>query len=524
MKKNIPPLDLLFYLMETHDNPKHVACVQIFQMPADVGDTYLVDLADKLRKIPAQEPFNFKPVFPRAGMPQWHSVENMEMAYHLRHSALPKPGTMKQLITVVQRLHVGILDRERPGWICQIIEGLEGNRFAIYFKIHHAYIDGMSAVRRIYGAFSLDPGNQEPGSFWGYQSSTSAGGKNRKRTAGQLRELGKAARTQVRAISQLNKQILNVGMELANLRKHTGHIPFRAPRTKINDPVDTDFRSMGITSMPLDQLKQIGQLAGCTLNDVVLAIVDAALHDYLARHNDDPGQPLVAMCPMALRDASDDAANTQVATLLVELGQPGAGLRERLDQVARSARGAKDDAREVSKEGLIDFVLFFGGTMELLQRTGLDRVLPQTYNVLVSNVPGPGTEDMYLMGSRLEAIYPLTTLTPGNNLNITVLSHGNSLDFGLLAARGTLPDIDYLVGRLNEQFAALAREFGVTARIRRKVSGKKKTPGKTRAKSKARATALPKKSVARAKLKTDAKTKTKTKTRAKTRARPKARA
>jgi diacylglycerol O-acyltransferase len=190
------------------------------------------------------------------------------------------------------------------------------------------------------------------------------------------------------------------------------------------------------------------------------------------------------MSPMPLRGASDDAANTQVATLLVELGQPGAGLRERLDQVVR---GAKDDAREVSKEGLIDFVLFFGGTMELLQRTGLDQVVPQTYNVLVSNVPGPGTEDMYLMGSRLGAIYPLTTLTPGNNLNITVLSHGNSLDFGLLAARGTLPDIDYLVGRLNEQFAALAREFGVTARIRRKVSGKKKTPGKTRAKSKARA-------------------------------------
>ena len=508
MKKNIPPLDLLFYLMETHDNPKHVAALQIFEMPRGASDTYLVELVDTLRQTPAVEPFNYKPIFPRTGMPKWQTDEHMEMEYHLRHSAMPRPGTMKQLMAVVQRLHAGLLDRERPGWICQVIEGLEGNRFAIYTKIHHAYIDGMSAVGRIYGSLSTDPDSSDFTAIWNHRSAPVE--KQKQSILKGLQGTGKTALTQARAITQLNKQLLSVAMELAKLREHTGHIPFQAPRTKINNPVHSDLRSMGVTSMPLDQLKAIGKAAGCTLNDVVLTITDAALHDYLAKHSDEPNQPLVAMCPMSVRDAGDDSANTQVATLLVELGQPQASLKDRLQQVAESARHSKADAKDMSKEGLMDFVLFVGGALELLQRTGLDRVVPQSYNVLVSNVPGPGTENMYMMGSRMQSIYPISTLTPGNNLNLTVLSHGNSLDFGLLAARGTLPDIDYLVERLDQQFAALAREFGVGAKRKRNAPAKKKTAAKFRAKpkvgSKSRATAG-KRSSASTKTKARAKSK-----------------
>ena len=514
MKKPIPPLDLLFYLMETHDNPKHVAGLQVFEKPADAGEDYMLDLVDRLRKVPAAEPFNFKPVFPRAGLPRWQSVDDMEMEYHLRHSALPAPGNMKQLMEVIQRLHAGILDRERPGWICQVIEGLEGNRFAVYCKIHHAYIDGMSGVRRMYGSLSTDPKSRELVTLWGDQPSFAERGRKTasKSPASRLRGAGRAAVTQARAMTQVNAQLAKVALELARLHRHTGRIPFRAPRTRINDPVESDLRSMGVTSMPLDQLKQIGKLAGCTVNDVVLTITDAALHDYLAKHGDDPGQPLVAMCPMSLRDADDDSANTQVATLLVELGQPGANLRERLQQVAKSASGSKADAKKMSKEGLIDFVLLMGGAFELLQRTGLDRFVPQSYNVLVSNVPGPGTEDMYMRGSRLVASYPISTLTPGNNLNVTVLSHGNHLDFGLLAARGTLPDIDYLVERMDQRFQALAREFGVAIEGRGRRPAKKRPAGRKAAgrrsrspanKTTPRATAKPK---AKAKAKAKAKT------------------
>ncbi len=492
MKKNIPPLDLLFYLMETHDNPKHVAGLQIFQMPAGAPDDYLLKLVAKLRQTRPVEPFNNKPVFPRVGLPYWQQDEHVEMEYHLRHSALPKPGSMQQLMAVVQRLHAGILDRERPGWICQVIEGLEGDRFAVYCKIHHAYIDGMSAVARIYGALSRDPGSEEVEALWTHQPSREKPGRDSRsgESVSALRKLGRAAATQARGVTQLNRQIAQVVMELLRLREHSGHIPFKAPRTRINDPLHSDLRSMGVTSMPLDQLKGIAKAAGCTLNDVVLSITDAALHDYLAKHRDEPDRPLVAMCPMSVRDPSDTDANTQVATLLVELGKPGAGARERLQQVAKSASRSKADARELSREGLMDFVLLVGGVFELMQRTGLDRIVPQSYNVLVSNVPGPKDENMYMMGSRMEAIYPISTLTPGNNLNVTVLSHGNSLDWGLLAARGTLPDIDYLVQRLDRQFELLAAEYGA-GRKRKAAPARKRAAGaagkgKTRPKSRSK--------------------------------------
>jgi WS/DGAT/MGAT family acyltransferase len=485
MKKPIPPLDLLFYIMETHDNPKHVAGLQIFKLPAGAGDNYLVDLVEKLRQIPAVEPFNFKPLFPRFGLPQWQSVDNMEMEYHLRHSALPKPGNMRQLMTVVQRLHAGVLDRQRPGWICQVIEGLEDNRFAIYSKVHHAYIDGMSGVKRMYGSLSPDPKSRELVTQWGEQAAGSGKVKHRKKPDSRSGVAALALR-QAKAMGQVSSQFLKMGRELAGLEKHSGHIPFSAPRTRINDPVHSDLRSLGVTSMPLDQLKQISKRADCTLNDVVLCITDAALHDYLAIHQDEPGSPLVAMCPMSLREDGDDTANTQVFTLMIELGRPGAKLRDRLQQVAAAARGSKDNAREMSKDALVDFVLLMGSAFEVFQRTGLDRVIPQSYNVLVSNVPGPGTSDMYLAGSRMEASYPISTLTPGNNLNLTVLSHGNSLDFGLLAAQGTLPDIDYLVERLDYQFKALAREYKVTSRTAPKPRKQNRTAAAAKVKPRAR--------------------------------------
>ena len=139
--KMIPPLDLMFFLTETAQSPKHVGAVQVFELPANAPDSYLVDLVSAFKQAPVAPPFNNRPHFPRFGMPQWREDEDLEIDYHVRHSALPKPGSTQQLMDVVQRLHATLLDRRRPGWICQVIEGLEGNRFAIYSKIHHAYID-----------------------------------------------------------------------------------------------------------------------------------------------------------------------------------------------------------------------------------------------------------------------------------------------------------------------------------------------------------------------------------------------
>jgi hypothetical protein len=124
--RKIPLLDLMFFLTETAESPKHVGAVQIFKKPVNAPKTYMRDLVKAFKDAPVASPFNYRPHFPRAGMPEWRVDDDLDIDYHVRHSALPQPGTHEQLLEVLQRLHINLLDRDRPGWICQVIEGLEG--------------------------------------------------------------------------------------------------------------------------------------------------------------------------------------------------------------------------------------------------------------------------------------------------------------------------------------------------------------------------------------------------------------
>jgi len=478
-KKTIPPLDLMFFLTESPESPKHVGAVQVFQLPKNAPATYLRDLVEAYQQAPVEPPFNYHPHFPRFGMPEWREDEDMEMSYHVRHSALPKPGNNAQLMEVVQRLHAGLLDRKRPGWICQIIEGLEDNRFAIYSKIHHAYIDGMSGVKRMYGSLSTSPTEKKIVPTWAYQDKPAG---NKKPRNGGRPANGKRVR-QVRGLMEAAGFFSDLGMQWLKLRQPTAQIPYSADYTRMNRPLEWDTRSTAICTLPLDKVKAIGKKQGCTVNEVVLAVIGAALDDYLEQHGERTKSPLVALCPMSLRQEGDDTASTQVSAVHVRLGEPGAAISDRLQQVVDSSHDAKNVASGMSSEALMDFGVFFFALMELMNRSKLDRYIAPSYNVLVSNVPGPGQEDMYLCGAKLEASYPISTLLPGVNLNATVLSHGNSLDFGLMGDMHSLPDLDLVAQCMmvhfdKMQLAVLGKS---TAKKARKIAPKAKPKARGKA-------------------------------------------
>ncbi len=493
-RKTIPPLDLMFFLTESAHSPKHVGAVQVFKLPDNAPGTYLRDLVAAFKQAPVVPPFNYHPRFPRIGMPEWLEDEAIEMSYHVRHSALPKPGNNAQLMDVVQRLHAPLLDRRRPGWLCQVIEGLEGNRFAIYTKIHHAYIDGMSGVKRMYGSLSTDPDSKAIVPTWSFQPESPTAGKNRKNRQNGLARLTKQARGLMDAAGFFS----TMGLQWLKLREGRAQIPYSASPTRMNRPVEWETRSTAICTFPLDQVKRIGRQQGCTVNEVVLAVIGAALDDYLERHGERHTKPLVALCPMSLRNEGDDTASTQVSAVLVKLGSPGSAMRERLLQVVESSHDAKELVSGMSSEGLMDYGVMFFALMELLNRSKLDRYIAPNYNVLVSNVPGPGFDHMYLCGSRLEASYPISTLLPGVNLNATLLSHGNSLDFGLMGDLHSLPDLDVVARCMEERFdelrkAVLGKQAGSGgARTRKKAKSKAKSKTKAKAKPAAKTKARPK--------------------------------
>ena len=494
-EKTIPPLDLMFFLTESPESPKHVGAVQIFELPARAPDTYLRDLVAEFKRAPVESPFNYHPVFPRIGMPRWAVDEELEIDYHVRHSALPKPGDNEQLMQVVQRLHGTMMDRKRPGWICQVIEGLEGNRFAIYSKIHHAYIDGMSGVKRMYGSLSSSPKDSKVIPAWSFQP----GKPQRKKAAKQGgRDPVKALAKQVKGLTGAYEFFTKMGLRWLKLRDSGAQIPFAAKRTRLNRPIEWDTRSAAVCSMPLDRVKAVGKARECTVNEVVLAVIGAALQDYLEGHRESPTAPLVALCPMSVRAAGDDTASTQVSAVHVRLGEPDAGITERLQQVVDSSHASKHEVEGLTAEAMIDYGVIIFGLWEVLARTGLENLIAPSYNVLVSNVPGPGDEDLYLRGSRMIASYPISTLLPGVNLNATVLSHGNSLDFGLLGDKHALPDLEIVVKRMVVRFEELYKAvIGARKSAARTSSKKKKSANKS-------AAAKPVKRTARKRTKTAA--------------------
>jgi len=478
--RKIPPLDLLFYLLETPGSPKHVGAVQIFQKPRNAPEHYLRDLVRDIKAVPVEPPFNHRPHFPRFGLPEWRMDDRLDIDYHIRHSALAAPGTNQQLLDLLQRLHSGVLGRDRPGWIFHVIEGLEGGRFALYSKIHHAYIDGMSGVKRMYGSLSASPHETRILPSWSYNASSQAKHSIPRPGGDPLSRLAGTLATQARAATEVAGSLRRMGSEFLQASPGGAQPFFHAPRTRMNKPVEHDTRAIALCTLPLDQVRAIGERTGAKVNDVVLSVVDAALHDYLEAKNENTTAALVALCPMSIREEGDDSATTQASALHIRLGEPGAGPVERLQQVVASSRASKEEARALSREALLDFALLMAGALELADRIPLGRLLSPSYNVLVSNVPGPREDVLYLRGARQLASYPISAFLPGGNLNITVLSHGRQLDFGLVADKQAMPDVALVARAMERRFGELQAAVLCAPKKRktasRKANKKKVTP------------------------------------------------
>ena len=457
----IPPLDLMFYLTETPQSPKHVGAVQIFKIPAKAPSTFMQDLVAAIKAAPVEAPFNYRPYFPRIGYPEWKVDDRLDIDYHVRHSALPQPGTDEVLRQVLQRLHSGVLNRDRPGWLCQVIEGLEGGRFAIYSKVHHAYIDGMSGVKRMYGSMSSDPKEMKIIPSWSHIETKRPDPERKSAAKKPKGKADQALLTQARAMRELYTSFTARGLEFFKVREGGAQPMFHAPRTPMNDRVEYDTRSIGLCTLPLDKVRALAGKFDGKVNDVVLAIVDGALQDYLEYRGENTGAPLVALCPMSIREEGDDSATTQATALHVRMGEPDATVSQRLQQIVQSSRASKDKARAMSSAALMNLAVIMIASLEVLERTGLGGLLSPSYNVLVSNVPGPSEDVLYLRGARHLASYPISAFLPGGNLNVTVLSHGNNLDFGMVADKQTMPDIQYVVDRMEKRFAELAKGVAV---------------------------------------------------------------
>lgn len=441
--KALTPNDQMFLWLERRNQPMHVGGLQLFKLPPGAGPDYVAKLAERCKQFnTAQKPFNQRLV-KKFGLWHWDEDRDFDLEYHFKHLSLPKPGRIRELLELVSKLHSVLLDRERPMWelyLIEGIEGIEGGRVAMYSKIHHALVDGVAAMRMLVRAMSERP-EDDIIPIWAQEPR-----KREPRAPSSPMDLLTAAfgeaKSQIATVPRVARELYK---SLQDGRKNPDYVSFfQAPRSILNQKV-TGSRRFAAQSWELARIKAAGKTHSATLNDIVLAMCASALRAYLKDQNALPEKPLIAMVPMSLRKDDSDAGN-QVAMILANLATHIEDPIERLAAIKRSVQTSKDRFSQMNQKEIMNYLGAVMAPAGLNMVTGL---LPkwQSFNVVISNVPGPKSP-LYFQGAKMEGSYPVSIVTDGFALNITLNSYVDKLEFGLIACRRTLPHMQRLLDDL----------------------------------------------------------------------------
>lgn len=454
MTSPIPLLDLMFFLTETQDNPRHVGSVLIFRKPRRGGARTVQEIVDAYRRSKPQPPFNRIPVFRKAGLPVWQEVESIDPLRHVLHLALPAPGSDEQLHQLVADLHAPMLERHRPGWKVYVIDGLSGDRFAVYHKCHHALVDGESGIAILRRSLATSPRDR--------RIRTTIGERHDPRpheTPHGLRDMieAEARRLARRAVSVSRSSTLVVESLLEGLSGYSRIKPraFTAPLTPMNEPIQ-NARSITHLVLPLPAMKRVAHARGATLNDVALCILDAGVNRTLKSLGRTPDHPLVALVPVSLRNEAAAEATTMVSAMWPALGPVSAPIERRLRAVVESTRREKEKMHGLGRDAAYAFAVMAFATAEAIAIAQPEALGLRPANLLVSNVRGP-ERTLYLNGAKLEALFPLSTLIVAIGLNVTFMSYAGKVIFGFTANGASLPEVESMARHTEAAFESLLR-------------------------------------------------------------------
>jgi diacylglycerol O-acyltransferase len=447
-----------FLLTETHNSPKHVGALIVFQLPKGKGPAWLRSQLEAMKKWPPGFPFNQRLKNTPGPFYELEADEHLEIDYHVRHTVLPRPGGDQELRDVVARMHANLLDRDRPLWEFHLIEGLAGRRFAMYIKIHHALADGITFGRWIDAASSTSVRARNVPPIWATGPEPEAAARDdisiTQLAADAVKTLGGGISTAI-GVSAITARMLQ--RRFFDRDDHVA-LPLSAPHTSLN--VSTGAaRTLAFTSYALTDLRAIGKARGASINDVVMTMCDMALSRYLEQHGDAPKGSLVAYMPVNIRTAQEAGDGNLVTLLQVKLASRHVDPLSSLDEVKDSIASAREVFSGASRSAVQYYsllVALFSLFEDLLK---LGRLLPPVNNLVISNVPGSRVR-RYVNGAEAIGLYPVSTLPPMTALNVTCCSFAGTIYFGLIAGRSAVPDLPLLATYLDDAFEELATASG----------------------------------------------------------------
>jgi len=456
------PLDAAWLYTESRATPNHVGGLLLFRLPQNAPRDFMRRLMKDFRSHRTfRAPWNRRL---RQGVsaslwPSWVEDDDIDLEYHVRHSALPWPGGERELGELVGRLQSTPLDLSRPPWECTIIEALEGNRYAVFVKMHHSLIDGVSGMKLLQRSMTTDPARSlKMPPFWALGSGESA----RPRRAGAPTLAGVAAtvlstlREQAQSVPQL---AVAFGRMLARIRDPGDGmaLPFDSPQSVLNGRV-REKRRFATQHFEMQRLRALAAAVNCTLNDVVLALCGGALRRFLLERDSLPGKSLTAGIPVSVRPKDDEGTGNAISFIVATLGTDIADPLERLAAIRHSVQQAKAHVQSLPREAMQNYTMLLMAPTVITLLTGLGGRTRPMFNVTISNVPGPD-KPLYFRGAELLAIFPASIITHGQALNITCQSYAGAMNFGFTGCHASVPSLQklavYAADALEELEAAL---------------------------------------------------------------------
>lgn len=454
-------LDASFLYLETDSQLLHVCALLILDPPADDlpydFETLKAELSHRMHLIPVMRrrlhavPFNLD-------HPVWVKDSKFDIDYHVRRVGLPAPGGQRELAELAADIAGRALDRNRPLWEMWVVEGLPDNKIAVISKYHHAIVDGITGTNMMMHLCDIEPGvryseppsepepDDEPNDLL-------LAAEAALKIPGKLGIFGMVPQTLgvLGGLVQRRRQANAAGMPL----------PFTAPRTPFNLAI-TPHRAVSFVQSDFADIKEIKTAFGVKVNDVVLAVVGGALRSYLESHGELPDSTLIASVPVSTHDTSRHEEGTnKVSTIFARLRTDIADPVERLALIAEDNRGAKEEHNLIGADFLQDWAKYAPpNTFQLAARAYSSLKLaehhPVVHNLVVSNVPGPNFP-MYFLGYRVAGMYPFGPVFHGAGLTTTVLTNDGDMDFGFIACRELVPDVQKIADAVPEVITELLK-------------------------------------------------------------------
>jgi diacylglycerol O-acyltransferase len=494
-------LDGAFLALESPTTHLHVMGTMVFDPSGIKGGLdfrRIRSLVDE--RVPLVAPFRMRMMEVPFGLQHPTLVEDPEfdLDYHVRRTSIPVPGGSDELAELVADLAARPLDRTRPLWEFHVVEGLAEGRVGIVAKVHHAIIDGVSGAELLAAFFDLSPDPTPRALFGGDpagtrrslgvpESTVDAAGEHDAAgpdveggpTQGpgwspaslpgeldQLRHSLGSLPGQIDAVARSIARTVQTARAVSSRNREAGPgmapSPFQAPQTSVNGAI-SPHRRVAFADLALTDVRKVARVFGGTTNDVVLAVTAGGLRAFFARRGEEPDTSLIALVPVSVRtEAEQGALGNRVSGLLVSLATGVADPVARLHHIRDGMRVAKEQHRAVGPELFASWAeAAFPAVATRLSRlvTNLrlfDHVAPP-FNLIVSNVPGPGFP-LYLSGARLVSMHPLGPIVEGVGLNVTVFSYLDTVHVGVQACWDLVPDVAVLASGMEDSLAELVAE------------------------------------------------------------------